>query len=169
MVREMGAQAELGREALRERMLRAHGGLEAPEPVLRREEHVGQVGERRHARRLARGCGRRQRVDEDPERPLGIVGKVAPERARDVPRAPHELEPVETGGGVADEGPLGERAPRLAELPGDPAHDRGIEEGLERVGHAPSLRSAAPAPRRLEPGGTARAARMPRGGPGREG
>lgn len=135
--RDVQPDAGLGGEALGELVLRAHRDLEMAEAVLRHEDDMRQVEERRHpdADQLVGRVFGTEGTQEDVDR-VGILRwQMLGERHGDVPRAIEQLELVEAGGCLVDEPAGGERGMGSCHVCREPPHQRGRKERLERLTH----------------------------------
>jgi hypothetical protein len=122
---------------LRELVLGAHRELEVVEPPLGDQHRVREVEERRHPgpQQLVGGVLRAERPQENVDG-LRILGRqVRGEGACDVTAAVEKLQRLEPGAGLLFEGSCLERGMDSDNVPGEPLHERGIEELLERPSH----------------------------------
>src|SRR5690349_20446074 len=92
MLLQKCANAELRREALCQRMLRAHRLLEVIEPMLGHEDQVWEIEKRRHAETLRFLQRRTKRCEQDVDRHWKLARQMRVHRLRDVVCTLLELE-----------------------------------------------------------------------------
>src|SRR5688572_27087175 len=130
MTFEKRADAELAGKASRQFVLRVHRDIEVVEAVGRYEDDVRKIEERRHADSfdLVRGVLRPQRANEHADGVDISTWQVLVQRAGDVMPSSEELEILEPGARVTNEGGCREPRVNLGDRLGDASDElRGKE------------------------------------------
>ena len=139
MALEKGTDAVFGGKAPGQLVLQPHRRFEGVQAILRREEHLRQVAQRRHAEGVGVFQLGPQRGDQDVGRPGEILRQVPAQRLGHMPAAGDQLQLVQPRAGVGGEAAAVESGMDRGDLLGQTAHDPGIEEVLERFGHGGPL------------------------------